>query len=296
MGGAGIRGASMRMVAVASLAGLLSAQIIALPAPAFAYIPGLQEIYAAIAKRGPAISRVMFETRSYVFDPIGTIQPAPAGARHADVPGPVIPARTFRQKVYWIRDTFLGIETYSESGTLLHFYWFEGLTPIQDNLDPERPFTEADILPPYLPFITGSAAQWRDALTYWGISPSTVDLIAGHKGGLYYRLLEGEGRSLWIDQAHLRPVRLETRIAGADQPQSLAIEFREFLLIGKGTDENIVSFPRTVDYLLNGRLFKQTVLLSFRVNPSVQRFPISRLRKRAREAQPAAPVSLGRSR
>ena len=52
MGGAGIRAASMRRVAAASLAGLLLAQIIVFPAPAFAYIPGLQEIYAAIAKRG----------------------------------------------------------------------------------------------------------------------------------------------------------------------------------------------------------------------------------------------------
>ncbi|NIR96627.1 MAG: hypothetical protein GWO39_00635, partial [Gammaproteobacteria bacterium] len=72
------------------------------------------------------------------------------------------------------------------------------------------------------------------------------------------------------------------------------LEFAEHLLIeGVGSEPAPLYVPRTVNFLLNGRLFKQSRLLRFVPNPSTQGFPITRLRKLAAARHDARPPSLG---
>ncbi len=265
-----------------------------------AYVPSLEELYRRIAARPPAIERAIIETRSYVFDPLGVFAPgARAGEEaaqeraHPDAVPPQVPARQFGQRIYWLRDTFLGIETFAADGSALHFYLHEGFRPVQGDLgSSERSFSEADVVPPYLAFVSADPGRWREALGFWGISPQRVELGRGPKGVLHFRLVDDAHRALWIARDSLRPVRLETRIEGGDRPRRLTIAFGEYLYIGDGEDEFF--YPRTVSYLLDGRLIKQTRVFTLDDNPSVQRFPITRLRKLARRVHPRPPVPLGR--
>lgn len=260
-----------------------------------AYVPELESIFAQIAARRPGISRAILETRSVVFDPFALYTPGPSGLPHPDAPQPESLGRAYRQKIYWIRDRLLGIETYSESGQPLHFFLKEGYRPVQGGYDPGRVFREADILPPYLPFLAGSAAAWRRALSFWGLIPQKVDLVRGSKGRLLYRLVEEGGGGVWVDRERLLAIRLETNIAGGKEPRNLRIEFTEFIVMkGNNPDRSDVFYPRTINYLMDGLLIKQTRLLSFQANPSRKSFPFKRLRNTARKFKKSSGISLAR--
>jgi hypothetical protein len=282
------RMASRRCI-LAALAVLLGA---ALGAPARAYVPSLDDLYQLVAARQPALQRAMVETRSYVFDPLDASGTGTPNA-NVDAMPPALPGRSFRQKIYWIRNSFLGIETFAEDGTLLHFYLNEGFKPVEGNLTPTRSFTEADVVHPFLPFMSADPARWRQAVEFWGINPQRVEMDRGPKGEPLYRLSEGPDTALWLEPELLRPVKLQTRIAGGPQGgHLLTIEFSEFMFIGDSrNDADNFYFPRTVNFLLDGRLFKQTVVLDFEADPSVQGFPITKLRSLAAKVQAPRPVS-----
>ena len=280
----------MRSTVAALVLGLL---LMGLPAPsAQAYIPSLDEIFQLVAVRPPALQRAMLETRTYVFDPLHRAGQT-AGDTNPDAMPPELQAREFHQKIYWIRNAFLGIETSAEDGTPLHFYLNEGFRAVQGDLASGRSFTEADVVHPYLAFVSADPARWRQAINFWGINPRKVDIVRGSKGEVYYRLLEDEDKALWLDPETLRPVRLRTRLEGGEHGgRTLTIEFREFMFIGgASSDAEDFFFPRTVDFLLDGKLFKQIVVLRFEADPSVQGFPITRLRGLAAKVQPPEPVS-----
>ncbi|HKI98936.1 MAG TPA: hypothetical protein VKB51_10720 [bacterium] len=280
-----LRMASRRWASVA-LAALLVA---ILAAPALAYIPSLKDIYRLVAARQPAIQRAMLETRTYVFDPLGRSGKG-VPSTNPDAMPVELPERSYRQKIYWIRNAFLGIETYAEDGTLLNFYLNEGFRPVMGNLTPGRTFSESDVVHPFLAFVSADPARWRQAVEFWGINPQRVDIARGPKGEVYYRLVESEEKAVWLDPDLLRPVKLQTRLAGGPHGgHLLTIEFSEFMFIGDGPNE--FYFPRTVNFLLDGRLFKQTVVMNFDADPSVQGFPITKLRALAAKAQPERPVS-----
>lgn len=282
--------APVRALALAAVATAVLAT--ALPEPAPAYLPSLEDLYADVARRDPAIRRAVLETRTYVFDPLH--RTVSSGDPHPDAVPPELPGRSFRQKIYWIRNAFLGIETLADDGTPLNFYLHEGFAPVQGNLTPSRSFSEADVVHPFLPFLTADAARWRQAMEFWGLNPQGVELARGPKGKPLYRLYEEGGASLWLDPETLRPVRLRTTMLGPNpQGRTLTIEFSEFMFIGeRDRDEENLTFPRTVSFLLDGKLFKQTVLLRFEADPSTRNFPITRLRQEAAKVQSPRPISI----
>jgi hypothetical protein len=286
------RKASRRWASGALAALLLAAVLTALAAPARAYVPSLADIYQLVSARQPALQRAELETRTYVFDPLDRSGKAPPSANPDAVPV-ALPERSFRQKIYWIRNAFLGIETYADDGTLLAFYLNEGVRPVLGNLTPTRTFSEADLVHPFLPFVAADPARWRQGVEFWGVNPQRVDIARGLKGEVYYRLVQNDEQALWVEPELLRPVKLVTRLAGGPGGgHTLTIEFTEFIFIGNSpNDADNFYFPRTVNFLLDGRLFKQTVVESFQADPSVQGFPISRLRGLAARVQAQQPVS-----
>lgn len=259
--------------------------------PAQAYEPPLEEIVARVLKDRSFYSKVIIETHSEVFDPMSQAgSGAAAAGAVVRIPGvgadETVPIRqedrAFRQSTYWVRDMFLAVETFSLDDEPLHFYLREALRPISVNLTESRKFSDWDVLVPYLPFIEDNREDWLEGLGRWGLLPATVDLVRAPKGRILYRLMESPGKSVWIDRMHHLPVKINTRIEGGTQPLDITIEFGEFLLF-QGEQDQQFEFPRTINYLLDGRLFKQTTVTGILVNPSWRRFPLTRLRKRGRE-------------
>ncbi len=113
------------------------------------------------------------------------------------------------------------------------------------------------------------------------------------KGFLTYGLQEAPGKTVWLDSAQYLPLRLETNALGGDGSSSLTIEFGPYVVFGDQTEERRnLAFPQSVVFLLNGRLFKRTVLRDVDLEASLKNFPLARLRE---QAQRYRSVTAGRS-
>ena len=278
------------------------------PQISLAYYPSMKDLFLRITTRTPAIDRAIILTRTVVFDPFGLFQAggteeagamAENGAADSGAPGENLektdraewladeqekPGREFHQRIYWIRGFLLAIETLSKSGELLHFRLRDEGRTFQAAVSKERQFSDADILPPYLPFLSSLEHKWRGGMEYWGVSPTEVNLALGEKGAILLKLEDGPDRAMYLHQKWLRPEKLVTVITGNDNPQVLTIEFGKFLVVqNKSPDGQESHYPARVDFLLDGRLFKQTHVLKFRANPSMRRFPLTRLRALAKQ-------------
>jgi len=263
----------------------IALSLILAPGVVGAYVPNTQDLEDLIQALGFRLERAYIETRTEVYSPL----PAPGELEGtAERPPQLQPERGFIQKIYWVRQALLGIETYSATGELLHFYLSEGGNVIQASLNPQRSFALADILPPYLPFVESNPAQWRRGLTEWGISPNRVELVRGAKDILYFRLAEGPQSGLWLDRDSILPVRLDAVVQGGGDPLRLTLLFGDFAeVIEASANSATLHYPFTTNYLLNGRLFRQTRVVEFRDNPKERDLPLSALRKRAQEISAA---------
>jgi len=252
------------------------------PPQALGYVPSLEEVYRQIAASQPGVTRIVLESESEVFDPLGRFTPAPAEPLGADAPPPQASGRAFRRKVYWIRDRLLAVETFSLSGKRLHIYLREGPRPVQENFDPARLFDSSEVLPVYLPFLSGDPTWWRKAANFWGVAPYRVDLVRAGKGEMLYRMEDGPRRAVWVRPESLVVTRLDAALEGGETPGALTFEFAEFIMVpGSPPQGGTLSYPLTINVLLDGRLIRRTRLLRLDIDPSVQGFPITRLRKDA---------------
>jgi hypothetical protein len=263
-----------------------------------AYEPTVGEIIARFLQNKSATTRVIVESKSVVFDPFAERLATADAAGQVDavlIPGvgedeellTELPEREFVQVTYWMRDLFLAVETFSSGGELLHFYMKEGFEPVSFSLVPERPFSEWDVVSPYVPFLEGEEVAWRAGLHRWGVQPETVQLLRTAKGEVHFRLVESPGKAVWVDRARYVPLKIDTLLEGGKKPLAMSIEFQEFLLFGD-EEEGLLIFPRTTNFLLDGRLFKQTTVRRFENEPSWNRFPLTRLRRKAAELREAA--------
>ena len=247
---------------------------------AWGYQPSLEEAMTRILYTSSGVTRGIFEFKSRVYDPVKN-RSSREDASSERIP-PELSERNFNQKIYWIKGAFLAIETFSEDGKPLHFYIEENFTPVSAILDEARPFSARDVFHPYIPFIDGAIGNLKSGIGLWGVQPTRVRIIRGGKGEVFLRLEESTRKALLINRSDWRADKIETRIEGGTRPLNLTIEFKDFVYAGNQQDEtHDLRIPRTVNYLLDGNLFKQTVLIKFSVNNNWRFFPLSRLRKEA---------------
>lgn len=259
------------------------------------YEANIEEIVAGSTNLDSKISRAILEVHSSVFEhsageappePEPGEEPLPEKADENEMePGPIEqPDREFRQTIYWIRGKFLAVETFSMSGELLHFHLDESYIPLSFNISGERFFSDWDVLPSFLAFVEDSRLSWLEGAARWGVQPTGVTLVRSYKGRVLYDLYDSAGNSIWVDRSKMRPVRIVTNITGGGEKLVLTLEFSEFMIFGRAP-EGVRGFdyPRTVNFMLDGELFKQNTLRSIRVNPSWRDFPLTRLRRKAAE-------------
>ena len=274
--------------------GLISAVLLLPPLFAGAYLPPVEEVFQRILVGNRDLTRAIIHLRSVVFDPFPEGDPASSSGQERlgsaagneggaePVPRELV-EREFFQTVYWVRNVFLAIETSSREGTPLHFYMDENFRPVAVNLQPERPFSAWDVRLPFLPFMEDSTTDVAAALDSWGLQLARVRLVRGSKGAIWFGLEESPEKFLIVNRKNSRPLKLQTQVQGAETPRTLTIEFSEYLQIGdRPLAAPIAVFPRTINYLLDGRLFKQTTLLRFQYMPAWNRFPLTKLRNKGR--------------
>ncbi|MDH5751304.1 MAG: hypothetical protein OEZ59_02655 [Deltaproteobacteria bacterium] len=279
---AGRRAIPALLVSALLAAGVLGASLsgaLTLVSTAGAYQPGFEELEQMIATPGGQLHRLVFKATTTVFNPFekeGGDQES--SGEHLPVPQP---EWSFSQEVFWINGRFLGVETSSLEGQPLHFFWEEGVSPVSAGLDPERVFVTEDIVPPFMPFLETSYSAWKRGMRAWGINPSRMSLVRGEKDRFMFLLSDGAEMGVWIDRHYMVPVRMETVVQGGERPWKLVIEFSDFAELVENEAARPVVFPLTTNYLLDGRLFRQTRVQDLQVNPSTRGIPITSLRNRA---------------
>jgi hypothetical protein len=272
------------MVRLWIIGGLSACAVLAGPRPARAYVPSAQDLFDQLSLQVPLVSRAILDLRVLVFDPAPRQGDLPAEGEGSVEPEPVEqPERGFRQRLYWIRDQLAAVETFSNTGELLHVYVNEGVAEGAVNLSQTRHFETLDVLHPFLPFMGGRPDDWRQGLAQWGIQPWRVGLRPGYKLRNLYRVGMPGAPAAYLDPTRLALVSLETRILTDGAPLRLSVNFGEAVLLGENLKrEEQLYFPRVASFFLNGRLFKQIRVVRALTDPPLAAFPLARLREQAR--------------
>ncbi len=224
------------------------------PPLALAYLPSLDELFEWIALRKGGLRSAYMETHSEVFTPNyatpALFQSTPTSAKN------------FIQRIYWRAGRQLVIETLSvQDKRVLHVY-LQQKNSIQAASLSQRVFSVQEVRPPFLGFMQGSARAWQTELNEWGVFPTVVRLVPHLKSTHVLKLWQNEEKSLWLDEASLYPIRLETQIQGnGKEPWRLAIQFGPFVMAN--SDSLNVHYPFQMDFLIEQRLFRRTRVLNF---------------------------------
>lgn len=311
---------SLRPVPLSAfLASALLCALVLLPSTGGAFVPDEEQLWAFVRVGRPQITALIVETRNRVFDPAATatadqVTEFSAGESTAgmDTVPVEVPSRAFRQRIYWQAPAFLAVETLAEDGTLLHFYMEEGSEPISVSRDETRPFSLLDVWPAYLPFAGADPQAWRRGAMLWGLAPHDITLVHTSKERIIYQLAApgaALGDGLWIQRDPLRLVRFSVRVpasgmtgsgksgdpkTGSGAETTLTLEFGNFFLDDSVTLEGSdtpVYYPATSNYLLNGKLIRQTSTVSLQVNPTARDFPLNRLHQQAARLSPPAVIT-----
>ena len=243
------------------------------PQQAQGYLPDIDTVWSWVTERSLVAERAIITAHTTVF----------GKSSGEDDLQQEIPSRNWQQTIYWIAGEFLAVETNATDGEQLHLYLREGDQEWQQRLGGKR-WSMRDVMPPYLDLLENSPEAWQSHLGFWGVNPHQT--LLGNHPQLGYLLLLAENahKALWLNQKPFRPVRLETRIQGKQGEYALAQHYQNFLLF---TNRKLflpqtAYFPSRVSYTLNGILFKQFEVLSFKMNPPLKDFPMQRLRQEVR--------------
>lgn len=283
------------MRTAAALLGALIALSLGPPPAARGYVPPLAELYARLSERRPVVSRAILETRVTVYDPAARAQDDPAAELGEGLPvrPAVLPERGFRQRIYWIRDRLLAVQTLDGEGTPLHLYLDEGLGPISGDLAGGRHFDPLDVLHPYVPFMGATLHDWRDGLHRWGVFPERVRLERAAKERTRYVLEGRDGGAAVLERQGLGLRRIETTVRFGERRLPLSLAFGPAYIYGESEERaDLLRFPRTVLVRLDGRLIKKIALVRLDYEPSLREFPLEALREQARGLAEAHPPSL----
>jgi len=268
---------------------LVAAWVVGGSQVARAYVPSLREVYALLDARPELGVGVYVESVSYVY-PLESAELA-GGDSISEVTPEAAADRSFRQLVYWAPRGTLAMLTHGLDGEVLSHYLDEGVTPVWGNAKEERRFTPQDLLPVYMPFIWDGAQRWREGMAQWGIYPDRVELVRGSKDRLLYRLTGANRGAVYLEPDLMRVVAVEIQLEGSGRNELLRVEFMEFYReeIGRGEQSFEISYPRVINYLLDGRLFRQTRGLRFLTYNKEPSSFVNELRKWADgQGQPSA--------
>ncbi|MDH4224913.1 MAG: hypothetical protein OEW12_04645 [Deltaproteobacteria bacterium] len=258
------------------------------PMAAFGYEPAPADIFSQLASHAHFIKRAVITLHHQVYGPYSPEDFRPG--QMETTPPRETPAQSFLQTVYYSQNDFLAIKTFSPDGKPLHFYYKDARRTLAGNLTSGRTFSMLDVLHPAFPFMEENPEKTLHGLSAWGIYPTGISLYRSPKGNLFYRMgTEGESE-LWVENETLYPVKMNQWMMGKVPPVELSIEFTDNFTTGafNKASKNMI-FPRTVNFLLNGRLIKQILTVQFTRNPPAKEFPADALKAQADQLESQNP-------
>jgi hypothetical protein len=233
------------------------------PLPARAKIIEADSLLLKVLEHYQNTFQGYFELEVRVFDPEAFV------ALDEEVPETVIPHeeadRGFKQRVIWVRDEYLLIETVDWTERPLHFYVREPVERVYDeNLGSERLFSPEDIAFPVILFFTKHIEYLKSTLQGWGIQSELVEI----------RFLDDRfGYQLGADQAYLLVDPETYRVLEIQREVQIRGRFYPMRLTFSDWDPNMQELPIMTRCYVNGRLFKTITVTDIQ-----RRIPVPRNR------------------
>ena len=213
--------------------------------------------------------RAKMETVVQVFDPF---------VKNADGKIPAqpteLPARRFNQVIYWKDGEVLVVETQSEKGELLHFYYENNTDLLSLSLSDNRTFSTEDVLPRQLRFRSRFEKERGKALRELGIVSKEVAYHIRDDNHIFLRIGNLEsGHFALLNPKTYELSSLHNRLWQEDGSWlDLTIVFKKYKTYRWQT------YPKITEYYLDKRLFKRMTVSKIR---TLSRLPMKKLRELA---------------
>ncbi len=163
----------------------------------------------------------------------------------------VLSDRAYGQRLIFMRDEFLFIETKGAAGELLHLYFREGEKIFSRNVRQDRRFHTEDIVFPHTVFFTKFPSLLKAGLSELGIALLDVKLKR-HGSGYLYQLGTDE-ENIRVDQEDFRVLEANRTVAIGGRVHNLKILFRNW-------DGRKKRIPGLMRYYIGDRLLKDVRL------------------------------------
>lgn len=221
--------------------------ILSLSIPAYAKIIGVDELLSKVLEGNKNIRSFYLEIETRVFDP-EAFSPLDEQKEENLVPFE-INEKNYFQKVVWVRDEHLLIETLDFAETPLNIYIYEPDNwVLNKNLQNSRFFAEEDLVYPYLIFFTKYVAFLKTSLDKIGISTNRVAIKQKEKGVVYQ--LGSKSENILVDPISFKVIEINRQIQVWGRYYPMQILF-------SGWDRQYSQLPGTIRFYINSRLFKE---------------------------------------
>ncbi|MBU2514459.1 hypothetical protein KJ966_24255 [bacterium] len=165
-----------------------------------------------------------------------------------------ISEKSYKQKICFVRDEFLSIETVDLNGKALHIYMLEiGGNKFSTNLSDQREFSDEDVLFPTIMLYTKHLSLFKKSIYRYSIIPASLE-ISSQNDLVFYKI--GSGNSFMKvdpDSFHIFELLYQVQIRGRYFP--LVVSFLDWDLQRK-------VIPETTRFYIKSRLYKETRISS----------------------------------
>ncbi|MBU2647824.1 hypothetical protein KKI24_24160 [bacterium] len=216
-----------------------------------AKIIGVDGLLSKVLENNQNIRSFYFEMGTRIFDP-EAFSPLDEQREENLVPYET-KDRNFFQKTVWVRDEYCLIETLDYAETPLNMYIIEPVNrAFGINLQDSRPFSNEDLVYPYLIFFTKFVAYLKSSLEDIGINTSKVTIEQRESSVVYQ--LGSDDENILVDPESFAVLEINRQVQVWGRFYPLQIRFSDW-------DKQYPGLPETARFYINSRLFKEVRIL-----------------------------------
>gem|GEM_PF-1774774 len=159
-----------------------------------------------------------------------------------------IPGQSYQQRIFWVRDEYLGIETLDQKGTPLHIFFEEGEQQLAQQLQVGRNFQIIDLQFPHFLFYTKLTSVLSSQLHQTGIAMNQIRMQQRENRMVYQ--LGTETENILVNPDNFRVIEINRLLQIKGRYYPFKVVFRDWDKLKK-------RIPRTTRFYINSRLFKE---------------------------------------
>ena len=240
-------------------------------APAEAFFPLTWDDLMFQMEKRMSWRKAKMETIVQVFDPFSTNADGEFSKNATE-----LPARGFKQVIYWKDGEILVVETLDEQGQLLHFYYEYKDDLLSISLNDNRTLEIEDILPRQLRFRSRYENDRSRALKETGIIYKSIAYHISKNNRVFLRIGDLEsGHFALLNPKTYDLISIHNRL-WVENGNWLELK----IIFKKYETYRWQTYPKVTEYFLDNRLFKRVRVSKIR---TLSRLPIKKLQEQARK-------------